>query len=103
MHIYDWLEEASNSKEEKKVREFLNFKTLPVRDQYHNKDKLPKFDCFCTYKDEKLKIMGASRMGDVWLSKNFDLTVGYDYRVDIDDCEDFSYTNHSTKDNSWIN
>ena len=90
-HIYDWLETPSKTDSEAMVKKFLDFKTRSAFWQMKNKDKMPKVKCFCIFKGSKLKITGASRMGDVWLAKDFDRVNGYDYRVDIDNCTDFSY------------
>lgn len=45
---------------------------------------------FCDYKNESYRVTGASRLGDVWLSKDFEQTVGYQLRVDIEDCSNWS-------------
>ena len=90
-HIYDWIETASKTDSEAMVKKFLDFKTRGAYWQMKNKDKEPSVKCFCVYKNKKLKITGASRLGDVWLSKDFSRVYGYDYRVAIDDCIDFSF------------
>lgn len=89
MHIYDWLEEPPKNEEEKKLKEFLDFKTRTASYQFKNEP--PKLKCFCIYKGEKYKFTGASSMGDVWLAKDFDRVNGYDKRVSIEDCSDFTH------------
>lgn len=44
---------------------------------------------FCTYKGERYRVTGASRLGDVWLAKNHKRDSGYDLRVNIDDCTEW--------------
>ena len=44
---------------------------------------------FCTYRGERYRVTGASRMGDVWLAEDFERVDGYDHRVDVDDCSDW--------------
>jgi len=90
-HIYDWLEMPSKNESEKKVKEYLDFRTRSAMYQIENKQ--PSFDVFCEYKNKKYKITGASRMGDVWLAKDLNRDSGYDERVDIEDCYNFSYIN----------
>lgn len=41
---------------------------------------------FCNFEGEKYRVTGASRMGDVWLTKNFNQDTGYQKRVAIDHC-----------------
>ena len=41
---------------------------------------------FCTFEGERHRVTGASRMGDIWLTKNFEQTMGYQKRVNLADC-----------------
>lgn len=45
---------------------------------------------FCTYEGQRYRVTGASRMGDVWLAKDHAREDGYDLRVNVDDCADWS-------------
>ena len=45
---------------------------------------------FCQYKGDKYRVTGASRMGDIWLAKDFKRKYGYDLRVCVDDCTAWS-------------
>ena len=54
-------------------------------DQYIKQYKL-----FCTYNGERYRVTGASRMGDVWLSADFNREVGYELRVYLDECTNWS-------------
>jgi hypothetical protein len=52
-------------------------------------DKLRKPDerkLFATYGGRRYRVTGCSRMGDVWLSADFNRDVGYEKRVDVDAC-----------------
>lgn len=93
MHIYDWL---NNFKEKEctdihiiNMYKFLDFKTREAFWQFENKDKMPKVAIFCTYKDKRYKIVGASRMGDIWLNEDPNALSGYDLRVDLENCSNF--------------
>lgn len=44
---------------------------------------------FCTYKGERYRVTGASRLGDVWLIKDYSKDSSYDLRVNIDDCTEW--------------
>ena len=45
---------------------------------------------FCEYEGKKYRVIGASRMGDVWLAKDFKLETGYDLRVCVDNLSKWS-------------
>ncbi len=41
---------------------------------------------FCTYREKRYRCIGASRLGDVWLTSNFNSDTGYELRVGVSDC-----------------
>jgi hypothetical protein len=41
---------------------------------------------FCTYGQERYRVTGAGRMGDIFLNVNFSKDAGYDIRVGVDAC-----------------
>lgn len=41
---------------------------------------------FCTHQGTRYRVTGASRLGDVWLVKDFTVDYGYDVRANIEDC-----------------
>jgi|GEM_PF-1401239 hypothetical protein len=45
---------------------------------------------FCTYQDKRYRVTGASRLGDIWLSADFKREVGYEHRVNVADCTEWS-------------
>ena len=47
---------------------------------------------FCAYEGKRYRVTGASRLGDVWLSADFKRDTGYDKRVDVDSCSNWSPT-----------
>jgi hypothetical protein len=51
---------------------------------------------FCTYEGERYRCTGASRMGDVFLAKDFDRDAGYDKRVMADECSEWDRLPHGT-------
>src|SRR5690606_35641309 len=44
---------------------------------------------FCTFEGRRWRVVGASRMGDVWLTEDFD-SEQYTRRVNLDDCSEWS-------------
>jgi hypothetical protein len=47
---------------------------------------------FCTYGGQRYRCTGASRLGDVWLTADFRKDIGYDLRVDVAMCSEWSKT-----------
>lgn len=93
MHIDDWIDDSWNSvgdKDRQYARWMFNHFRLPATlrsdfDQFMEGHKL-----FCKYKNHKYRVTGASRMGDIWLAKDFNRDCGYDHRVDVEDCSEWS-------------
>jgi hypothetical protein len=58
-------------------------------------DKLRKPDVrklFATYEGRRFRVTGCSQLGDVWLSINHGRECGYEKRVDVDGCSEWSAT-----------
>ena len=95
MHIDEWLDKMEENPPEdenlKKVFEYLDFRRMSAAYQGVKFYLRPMIKVFCIYNNIKYKIIGASRLGDVWLTTNFDADHGYELRVDIDDCSEFSW------------
>lgn len=51
---------------------------------------ISEYNLFCTYNSVRYRVTGASRLGDVWLAEDFTREDGYDHRVDLDLCSDWS-------------
>jgi len=68
---------------------FMHFR-LPA----HMKMAFDKFienrKLFCIWKEKCYRVTGASRLGDVWLTSNFKKDHGYEYRVCVDECSEWS-------------
>ena len=97
IHIYDWLEEPAKTEEEAHVKKYLNFRTYPAIFQSKFFNSIVGLKVFCKFQNQEYRIIGASRMGDVWLKiltdqvKEAQEPNGYDKRVCITDCYDFWY------------
>ncbi|MFD2207180.1 hypothetical protein [Kiloniella antarctica] len=44
---------------------------------------------FCNFEGKRYRVTGASRMGDIWLTDNFNQSQGYQKRVAVDDCSNW--------------
>lgn len=94
-HIDDWLDErhanAPADPGERWALEWLeHFRKPAVEKDYK---WLAANPLFCTYMDGKrYRCIGASRMGDVWLTADFNRVLGYDLRIAVDACSEWSKT-----------
>lgn len=62
---------------------------LPAVMQAKFRDIMKDRKLFCSRAGHRYRVIGASRMGDIWLTKDFSRDAGYDERVDIADCTNF--------------
>ncbi len=91
-HIDDWLETAVCSYDEniQYAAFFLHHKRLSATAQNAFFKFLGDIKLFCIYEGKKMQCTGAYRLGDVWLTHDFERSNGYDLRVDVADCKDWS-------------
>jgi hypothetical protein len=45
---------------------------------------------FCTWEGKRMRVTGASRLGDIWLSADHVREVGYEHRVSVATCTEWS-------------
>lgn len=93
LHVYDWLETPTEENHPNRegifyAKRWLHEFTKPA--MFKNNAWLAKSPLFVEYKGEKYRCTGASRMGDVWLASNLATEYGYDKRVDVEDCYNWS-------------
>lgn len=97
-HIDNYIDSFSYfGKEDDKEREMVDYskfffllKRLPAYMQIRFEPWIKEFKLFCIYKGKKYRVTGCSRMGDIWLNKNFSDDHGYDHRVMIDEVTNFT-------------
>ena len=90
MHVDDWLDTPTLDEYENYAKFVLDYKRLPAFKQLAYAEWMSQFKLFCTYKGARYRCTGASRLGDIWLTKNFARENGYEHRVDVDDCSEWS-------------
>ena len=90
-HIDEWIEEMAmfGSEQEKYAAFFFHLKRLPAFMTMGFEPYTNQFKLFCDYNGKTYRVTGASRMGDVWLAKNFEQDHGYDERVDVELCSNW--------------
>lgn len=93
MHIDEWIEKPTGPTDDPMVeyaKWFLHIRRLPASMQCEFNDFTKHMMLFCIYKGEKYRCTGASRMGDIWLAKDHGRDHGYDLRVSVEECSNFT-------------
>ena len=86
-HIDEWLDEPATNAGESDAKQWLAEFRKPA--SCKNTIWLHEHRLTCEYSGRKCRCTGASRLGDVWLVTNMKQEVGYDFRVNVLDCQDW--------------
>ena len=95
-HVDDFIGYGSNICSDKNpdnedyARWVLNHFRLSAMCKNAFEEFMRPFKLFCEYKGEKYRVIGASRLGDIWLASDFKKAHGYDHRVCVDECSNWS-------------
>jgi hypothetical protein len=91
-HVDEWLDTPTilDNEGECYAKFVLDYKRMPAYKQTMYEPYMKQFKLFCMYKDVKYRVTGASRLGDVWLTTNFEQEHGYEKRIDVADCSEWS-------------
>ena len=90
MHIDDFIDQSLST--DKYARWFFFLHRLPSVLQMDFSEWIDQHRLYCIWRGNAYRVTGASRMGDVWLTSNFERDTGYEHRVDVGDCSDWSPT-----------
>ena len=88
MHVDEFID--SGFRKDTYARWVLNHFRLPAVLKMDFHDYMKDHKLFCQYERKKYRCTGASRMGDVWLSEDFNRESGYELRVDVEKCTEWS-------------
>ncbi len=72
------------------LRWFLFVNRLPASDKHLCEKNGVKPRLFAKYKGNRVRVVMASRLGDVGITKNLDAENGYSLRVQIEELTDFT-------------
>jgi hypothetical protein len=89
-HIDEWLDEPAKDENERLAKEWLEHFRRPAVDK--DDDWLSARVLSCEYLGKRYRCIGASRLGDVWLTKDFSRDFGYDLRIDVAGCSAWQTT-----------
>lgn len=87
MHVDDFIDDCSTDVYASWV---LNMFRMSAASNIKYSKIIGQYALYCTYEEKKYRVTGASRLGDIWLVADFDKTSGYDLRVDIEKCTQFT-------------
>lgn len=87
-HVDDFIDK--NYLKDTYARWVLQYFRLPAALQIDFRPYMEKHRLFCTYRGARYRVTGASRFGDIWLNRHYDREHGYQLRVGVDDCSDWS-------------
>ena len=91
VHVDDWVDTPHVGDRGKSYAKFvLLLHRLPAWMKNEFSPWTQQFKLFCTYRGERYRCIGASRLGDVWLTRDFEKEFGYDLRVNVMECLDWS-------------
>ena len=92
-HVDDWTATPTTGrspKGEAYAKFFFLLRRTPAWMQYAMAEWMDPYKLFCTFQEQRYRVTGASRLGDIWLAKDFDRESGYDMRVDLAECSEWS-------------
>ncbi len=88
MHVDEFID--GHFGKHRYARWVLNYFRLPAILKTDFSEFMEGNKLFCTYGGKRYRCTGASRMGDVWLAEDPERTTGYDLRVNVAECSDWT-------------
>lgn len=85
-HVDEYIDDYRGNKY---ARWFLFLKRLPVGLQSDFNIWIKDFRLFADYGGKRVRVTGASRLGDVWITSNHAQDCGYERRVDVSELSRF--------------
>ena len=91
-HIDDWIDTPSPPGKigECYAKFMFWYFRYPAWAQFAFRRWMTNYKLFCTFNGERYRVTGASRMGDIWLTKDFNRDAGYELRADVTNCDEWS-------------
>jgi len=96
LHVDDFVHYGTSISGRSEMEDYARWLLLHWRLPAITKLAFHKFmsthELFCLYEDKCYRVTGASRLGDIWLTDDFEHETGYKKRVMVDDCSEWSKT-----------
>tara|TARA_R110002167_G_scaffold191865_1_gene394215 strand:- start:89 stop:469 length:381 start_codon:yes stop_codon:yes gene_type:complete len=85
-HIDDFIDDPST---DAYASWFFNLARMPAMARYKFEKQIAPYKLFCDYEGRRVRVTGASCLGDVWITDNHDRDSGYDNRINVDSCSNW--------------
>ena len=96
MHVDDFIDDFDSNGY---ASWFFFLNRLPAILKTKFKDIIKNFELYCTYEDKVYRVVGCSRLGDIWINSDLTKDTVYEYRVNLEECSNWSQTaDGSSKD-----
>ena len=93
-HVDDWISDLDEDQPKDGnifyARWVMMHFRLPAAMKYNFNPFMQDKKLFCNYNNIRYRCTGASRLGDVWLTTDFNQEQGYELRVDVTQCSQWS-------------
>lgn len=91
-HVDAWLDRVTMNPGpgEAYARWWLEQARYPAWKQAIYKPIMEQHKLFCTWNGQQWRVTGASSMGDIWLAADINRVSGYDERVPVAECSEWS-------------
>ena len=90
MHIDDFIDYHFGK--DNYARWVLHYFRLPAALKIDFEKFMKDYKLFCTWEGKRYRCTGASRIGDVWLTPDFNQNSGYKHRVEVEECSEWGPT-----------
>lgn len=89
-HVDDWLDSVFVKTHDEDYAKFvLEMHRWPAWKQMRYRQWILQHKLFCTYQGQRYRVTGASRLGDIWLTTDFERGSGNVLRVSLDECNNW--------------
>jgi len=92
MHVDDFIDSTELGEDMQYARWCFTIFRFPAVLKEDFREFIEEYRLFCTYQNVRWRCTGASRLGDIFLTSNLIREIGYEKRVDIAGCSDWSKT-----------
>lgn len=93
-HVDDFIDNACYQHEDTSLHYASFFLNLMRMDAVHQMAYRPIMNelgirLFCEHEGITYRVTGASRLGDIWLTRDFNRELGHEKRVDVTTCQNW--------------